>query len=727
MNHTDKYLAHTSDDSLQNQTLLDHALGVSNLTGLFATRFKSEEWGKLLGLWHDIGKLNPIFQSYITSSYKGNPPSKRERAHAALGAIALYKQLGPIAIPLTYCIEGHHAGLPNWYGDLDVKIKENDLYKLIESKVFLPKPTVPPFVLQLDEKSFHHWVRMLFSCLIDADRLDTEQFANPSQAAERGNYDSLEVLKGRLDKKLAQFSVGERANDKINQDRRTILSICKEKGKLPSGFYSLTVPTGGGKTLSSMAWALNHAIVNGKERIIVAIPYTSIIAQTADTFRKIFGSNNVLEHHSNLSKESEEEINKHQSVRLATENWDVPIVITTNVQLFESLHSNRPSDCRKIHNIANSVLILDEAQMLPIDFLDPIIQSLKSLVSHFGTSILFTTATQPALTGMVGLRQSQFKGIENVEELMPSPEELYYSFKRTQLHKFADDRKFTSEAMAKELLKHDSVLCVVNTRKQAQSLCQNMPKDTIHLSRNMYSAHLMRKIDEIKRLLKEGKAVRVVSTQLIEAGVDIDFPVVYRSFAGLDSIIQAAGRCNREGKLSMGDVYVFEWEEEKSFGTIKAGKETLSDMLYAESIEELALPPNITRYFANLYTKSVEMDKPQSDKYLYQNVGECKFQFEAYAKEFCLIDDKGSITVLIPLEEGLKIFEKISKGENLYLADYRTMQRYSVSIPSYIANDLIKSGAIEQWGEIHVINSAFYNLQYGLVSNGEWIEEFISI
>lgn len=735
MQTIEKYIAHTYPDNnggVKIQSLEEHLIQVSTLTGRFASSFDSQQWGELIGLWHDIGKLLPSFQQYIRQVSGLTPMvrniSTQERAHAAIGAVAIHQILPGLGLPMAYCIDGHHHGLPDWFSGfgLGEKLVNTQKWDAIKADSFLPIPTQALTFPIREQEQLHLWIRMLFSCLVDADRLDTEQFSQPEQAAQRGIYDSLETLKKRLDTHLKKFETAP--STPLNKERQAILQTCREKGTLPSGFFNLTVPTGGGKTLSSMAWALNHAIAHGKKRIIVVIPYTSIITQTADVYRNIFGTNNVLEHHSNLSEKVSEEVNANDTLRLSTENWDVPIVITTNVQLFESLHSNKPSACRKIHNVSNAVLILDEAQMLPVEFLKPILHCLNGLVSVFNSSILFTTATQPAFSGSIGLRLSQFKGISSeIHELIPDSDELFGKFKRTELHCLPLNEELAAEQLAAELCQYEQVLCIVNTRKQAQAICKEMPDDTIHLSRNMYSQHLMGEINRIRTLLSEGKPVRVVSTQLIEAGVDIDFPIVYRAFAGLDSIVQAAGRCNREGKLKIGHVYVFKFEGEQARGLVGKGQNELSNLLFSYSLDELATPSLLKIYFEHFYGRNSTMDKPATHDLLYQNAHQCKFQFEQYSRNFRLIDDKGTESLLVPLEGGATIYEKLQKNEKLTLSDYRMMQRFSVGVSSFIAEQIEKQGGIEEINEVKILNKTFYNKHYGVVVDGAWSEEFLNI
>ncbi|MEG1729784.1 MAG: CRISPR-associated helicase Cas3' [Bacteroidaceae bacterium] len=730
-----KFIAHTknSNGSIKIQTLQEHLESTAQIAGDFAAQFDSRDWGEIIGLWHDIGKIQPNFQQFIKQESKLLPFKRKfstiERAHAKIGAVALYQLLPPqFSLPMAYCIEGHHSGMANWFAELEDKITNLECWTDISEMSFLPKPmgsfSFPKFTKP--EEQLHQWVRMLFSTLVDADRLDTERFANAEQAATRSKYESLETLKGKLDDYLKKIE--SRPSTPLNKQRSLILAQCRNKGCLSTGFFSMSVPTGGGKTLSSMAWALNHAIKHGKKRIIVAIPYTSIITQNAAIFREIFGANNVLEHHSNLSEQAQSEINENSSLRLSMENWDVPIVVTTNVQLFESLHSNRPSVCRKIHNITNSVLIIDEAQMLPVEFLRPILQSLEGLVDLFHTSILFTTATQPVFTGQTEAGENRFQAIKSpIRELIEKEYTHHLNFKRTTLHAFSIEQNITPEFLAVELSKHKQVLCIVNTRAEAQQLCQFMPVDTIHLSRNMYSRHLMKQILKIRELLSKGKEVRVISTQLIEAGVDVDFPIVYRAMAGLDSIIQAAGRCNREGNSPNGDVFIFKWKGERLQGLMAQGEAVVKDLLYDHTFEELSTPEMLNLYFEKFYKRIEQMDKPQTKELLIRDALHFRFQFAKYAENFRLIDDKDSESFLIPNEEGKVLYDKMQAGQMFTLADYRAVQQYSVSVPKSMAFKLKEQRAIDERFEIKVLASSFYDPLYGVVVDGRWIDEFIYI
>ena len=483
----------------------------------------------------------------------------------------LYRQSYPI---LSHIILGHHGGLKD-YGDFELKMREQIPEDI--NVIPLDIPLTLPSNFKPEASDFNHLIRILYSCLVDADYLDTEGFMNEENAELRKDKQSLCNLLPKLEAHLQNISASA-SDTPVNKIRAQVQKQCIVCADDSPGFFSLTVPTGGGKTLSSLVWAMKHAIKYNKRRIIIAIPYTSIIVQTAEILREIFGVENILEHHSNvdLDFKDDEHIKSQnrQRLKLATENWDYPIIVTTNVRLFESMYSNKPSACRKLHNISNSVIILDEVQTLPTQYLQPIVDGLKSYQRLFGASILFTTASQPILTGKhFGTNNSiKFDGIDNIKEIVPQSFLLHEKLSRVNLS--IDEKSSNYDEIAERISKHDRVLCIVNTRKVAQELFSRLPKEglTFHLSRMMCPIHVKETIQKIKDALKNNsdKVIRVVATQLIEAGVDIDFPIVYRQEAGLDSILQAAGRCNREGKLnSKGSAYVFSIEGVNHYGQIK--------------------------------------------------------------------------------------------------------------------------------------------------------------
>lgn len=739
MEKVQDFIAHVriEDNAFQIQTVKEHAVGTADLSESFAAVFGAAAWGKQNGWWHDMGKYTKdSFQPYIRSASGMTAEQKvaNKPDHSSAGAILAKEKLPGYYQPLAYCIAGHHSGLLDWTSsgeaNLNKRLSKTDCYQemlkdapeeMLEAVVSLNAPMISGF-----QKEMHQWIRMLFSCLVDADYLDTERFMMPEQAVRRGQYDSMETLKERFDTHMESLTAGAPASF-INEKRAAILSCCREMAEKLPGFFSLTVPTGGGKTLASMAWALIHAVRYKKDRIIIVIPYTSIIVQTAAVLRDIFGVENVVEHHSNLLPDSNDERSPSQ---LATENWDAPIIVTTNVQFFESLYACRTSRCRKLHNICNSVVILDEAQMLPVEFLQPILDILQSLQSSFKTSILFTTATLPVFAGRIGTGQKAFSGLKSpVTEITSVHDHLFEAFKRVELH--WPESTTTFDDLADELSGYDCVLCIVNTRKEARELYQRMPEGTLHLSRMMCSAHIMEVIKLIKQKLKDNEPVRVISTQLIEAGVDIDFPVVYRAFAGLDSIIQAAGRCNREGKLNkkgeLGQVFVFKPENNILRGLMGKGAAALREMLSISDGSDLFSPDCMAQYFRLFYSKCNTFDKAEIKKSLYEGVGEMNFLFATAADQFRLIDDKDSVSILVGYGDGATLLEELKRiGPEFWLL--RKLQQYSVSVRKWDFEQFRKQGTVGEYAGIFILEDGrCYDKRAGLVLDGAWVEELLLV
>jgi len=734
----EEFIAHIrpgDNDEFSIQSLSDHLVNTAHLAALFAKEFNNKEWGWMLGLWHDLGKYSADFQDYIkvNSGYEEDDQLRAKSDHTSAGAIHAVGLLSGMGYPLAYAIAGHHAGLLNWYhetgitGDMCSRLKKQEFYDAVVEKIgtkYKEKPQLnAPCGGSIKSEDYHLWIRMLFSCLVDADYLETESFMAPTSSEMRKSYGSIVELKQPFDHYMQNLS--QRATDTpVNRVRSRILSDCMASGVLTPGFFSITVPTGGGKTLSSMAWALEHAVKYEKRRVIFAIPYTSIITQTAEVYRQIFGAQNVVEHHSNITEES-----NTQQGKLATENWDAPIVVTTNVQLFESLFSNRPSHCRKLHNITNSIIILDEAQMLPSEFLKPILTSLKSLVANFGVSVLFSTATQPAFEGVIGLRDAKFTGIDasEVREIAGDTHALTAELKRVTLVMPTDlNIPTTAQEIAQELSELNQVLCIVNTRKECKAIYELMPEGTVHLSRLMCTAHIMDTIATIKEKLTCGDTLRVVSTQLIEAGVDVDFPYVYRALAGLDSIAQSAGRNNREGKLGrMGITKVFCSENGVPPGLMRKGADAAKEIAHKYTSEQLLTPHAYTAYFELFYSKVQNFDKAKIKELLWDGATQMRFQFATASRDFKLIDDKGATSIVVQYGKGATLIEELKRlGPSAWLT--RQLQHFTVSVNERDFLELVKNGSIEQIHGYWIQASAWlYNSRSGLANADEWMNEIL--
>lgn len=720
MQHKEIVISHIrkNETGWEIQTNEAHQAGVAKLAEGFANAFGMGEWGRVLGLLHDKGKEKLAFQQHIMkeSGYDETIRVEGDYSHAYVGALIVRKLFPGFNLLMENVLMGHHRGL---YDD-------DERTHYLKEKTFPTEVNIEPMDAKLvcprlgSAKDIHHLIRMLFSCLVDADYLDTEAFVQPEQSAVRQNKATMQELCSRMESYLGQLQRESKPTE-VNAIRNYVQQVCREASRGNVGCYSLTVPTGGGKTLASILWALHHAVANGLQRIIIAIPYTSIITQTAAVLRGVFGMENVLEHHSNVQFNNVKDEGMQQRLKLATENWDYPIVVTTNVQLFESLFSNRPSNCRKLHNIARSVLVLDEAQMLPREFLQPVVDTLDTFQRVFSTSILLTTASQPVLTGRIdGVNFTVgFEGLGSVHELIPLEVSLHEKLKRVAL--IVDDTPKSYDEVAAEIVQHRRVLCVVNTRRDAKELFERISKygNCYHLSRMMCPAHVQKTITEIKRKLQEddSDALRVVSTQLIEAGVDIDFPVVYRQQAGLDSVLQAAGRCNREGHIALGTTYVFSLQKEHSLPPGFISNTNDARMALGHDTDWLA-PDTMSRYFRQLYSRSTTFDKPHVKERLYAN----QMYFETVAKEFRMIDDN-TTSVIINWEDSMQYVDQLKQdGPNYALI--KQLSQYSVNVRERDLRSLHDAGAIEEIGGMLVISdSGFYDGHVGLVTENHWLEE----
>ena len=698
----------------------EHQQGVAARARSFARAFGMGDLGYLMGLLHDKGKEQQEWQKYIqgvTGFNKVYAHIKTGPNHSYVGAVIAQKQYPQIAPLIAQPIAGHHRGLYDYCDYIEETKREIPSDVTIDAAIpyQLPKFSNP------ERFDLHHIVRMQFSCLVDADSLDTEAFMNPEQAKLRGSHASMSEFLKMMENYLQELKVNV-PDTEVNRIRNYVQEQCIKESKGVGGFYSLTVPTGGGKTLAAVLWALHHAVKNHLQRIIIAIPYTSIIVQTAATLKCIFGEDNVLEHHSNMNPDEIKDKNLCERLQLATENWDYPIVVTTNVQFFESLFSNKRSDCRKLHNIAKSVIILDEVQTLPLDFYRPIVDTLNTLQRVFGASVLFTTASQPILSGRIegANPQASFDALSFVHEIIPDAANLHNKLRRVELQ-FMDGARSYDE-IAEELSKHQQVLCIVNTRRDAKELYDRLPREGIclHLSRMMCPAHVSSTIEQIKVALKnyDGQPIRVVTTQLIEAGVDIDFPVVYRQEAGLDSILQAAGRCNREGKLNLCTTYVFSLGKEHplppGFMT-----QTNNARLNLGQQHDWFAPEAMTCYFKQLHSRVDNFDSKQMQELLYKPACE----FEEAARQFHLIDDQ-TTSVIINWKDSMKLYEQlISQGPFYDLM--KKLAHYSVNIRKRDFDKLQSIGAIEEpFENIYAItNPDFYRSDTGLTIDNQWLEE----
>ena len=674
----EEFVTHRREDGSY-QPLKAHLLGVAELAGQFAQSIGSPREGRRTGKGHDVGKYSAAGQRR-----QRDPEHTHSVDHSTAGAQLAARGLRDI--PAAFAIAGHHGGLPDkealvdrmqkqLTGDMDPSAWRREIEMEAQTDM-------PDWVnRKLESVETAMYTRMLFSCLVDADFLDTEAALQGAQP--RGGYDELSALLDKLRAHVAPWLQDPR--DELCSRRNAVLTQCLRGGEQPGGLYTLTVPTGGGKTVASLAFALSHAVARGLMRVIYVIPYTSIIEQTARVFSEILGDENVLEHHSQV--ELSDDAGDADSLesrrrRLACENWDAPVIVTTAVQFFESMYASKTSRCRKLHNIARSVIIFDEAQTLPVTLLRPCVSAISELVRHYGATALLCTATQPALEGLFAQCAPELA----MCEIAPDPDGLFDFFRRVH---FAREGQLADEAVAARLCETAQVLCVVNSRKRARTLFGMLPEEgRYHLSTLMTAEDRERTLETIRKRLKANEPCRVVSTSLVEAGVDVDFPTVWREMAGLDSILQAAGRCNREGKRPLEEsvVHIFTGE-----GRINDGLKLRiapAEQVLAE-YEDINTRPAIQAYFRKLLWVSGE---DSLDKKGVMQL-EAALRFREVAKAFRMID-ADSYIVYIPTQDNAEDIHRLRLG--MYSrALLRRLGRTAVSLPHYEYQVLADACAVE--------------------------------
>lgn len=705
---TETFYAHTREGQGEAtwERLEDHLQAVAVRAQEFAEGFGAGTWGNAVGLWHDLGKFRPEFQARLRGD-------RTQVEHAGAGAALAMAKHDSRGLPIAFAVAGHHSGLANCksQGDSDrtplLERVENNRSVLRDLSAVVPStisqvevPELPKWLAMLGDSdarllSAEMFVRFLFSALVDADRLCTEHFLEPGKR-DGGTHDSLTDLSDLLDEQIESVAARADSASRVNQTRANVLSACRMAAEQPQGVFSLTVPTGGGKTLSAMSFALRHAVHHDLRRVIVVIPYTSIIEQNARIYATALGADNVIEHHSNLdeAKAYEQSPEIEQRRQLATENWDAPVVVTTTVQFFESLFSANPSRCRKLHNVANSVLVLDEVQTLPPGLLVPILDVLRELASHYGCSVVLSTATPPALS-----QPDLSFGLAGIREIIPNPASLAAELRRVSVVWPQAGEIISYPAVADLMGQHPRVLAIVHLRRDARQLAELLPPSgRYHLSALMCAAHRLQVLATIKQALKAGELCRVVSTQLVEAGVDIDFPVVYRALAGLDSLAQAAGRCNREGRLTdengraaPGQFIVFRAETKPPRGVLRTALEGTEGLLAAHGDQlDLLAPATFTEFFKGLYFKS---DKDAAGIQTKRR----DFNFADVDREFRMIDDY-AVPVVVPYGYAVQRVDRYRHSPTR--ESRRALQPYIVQIAPWHLRTLSDVGAIERIDDV---------------------------
>ena len=733
------------------QLLEEHLSVVSATAEGFGAAFGAGEWAGLAGLWHDLGKYHDDFQQMLTDLSQGRP--KRRVDHSTAGAALAWKSIRPqlnneaklLHFLVTAVIAGHHSGLANGEHDLRGRLEDElQVKRLLEvsrksipdsiAKPAAPRPMDLPTPRDEAKDRVEFLTRFVFSALVDADRLDAEAFQDKSLPPylQRGQlrraYASIDELQRTVDANIDALAAGVDLSIEVNQYRQAVLKACRNAASLDPGAFRLSVETGGGKTLSSLSFGLGHARRHAKRRVIVVIPFTSIIEQTAEVVRTALGpefAHNLLEHHSAVNeggedgKESGSFDPDSERQRMATENWDAPIVVTTAVQFFESLFSASPSRCRKLHNIANSVVIIDEAQTLPVKLLIPTVDAINQLTRWYGTSVVLSTATQPAL-------EAPFPAIVGIRDIVspdipkPPPRVRVLTPLSTQLE---------WPELAQDLAAHRQVLCITHKRADARDLTLQLDQalvdqSTIHLSANMCAEHRSSVIRRIREDLAAGRPCRVISTQLVEAGVDLDFPVVYRALGGLDAMVQAAGRCNREGRLGEngGVLHIFNPPGQPPRGIASAAKDAGELLLRSAAMDgrelDLFAPEVTVRYFKEFY-RSMH-GRMDGEGITNDRRG---FKFRTVQEKYRLIDDDGTTAIIVPFEDAQ---DRVDAGRrNPMSKTLRALQRFIVNVYPNDLRELRRAAAIEplfkfaESPSTHVMtNPGFYDPRFGLVVAG---------
>lgn len=680
--------AHTSaEDDGPWQPLDEHLQHVEQLARGFGEAIGMPVSAGIVGRAHDVGKAAPAFQEYLRRAAAGHRGPSVD--HKTAGAMGLPKELDP----LKFILLGHHGGLMD-ASAVKEKLQSGAAAEALEyGREHGACPTGEDTESSLqelitrvgtDQLALDLCIRMLHSCLVDADALDTEAFTQPGHAAARTTSVGLATLWEEFSRSQ-EAMIAKADPTPINVVRRQVYEACLAAAELPPGVFRLTVPTGGGKTLSSLGFALEHALKNDLDRVIYAIPFTSIIEQTADVFRKIFSDPGaVLEHHSAVPEPDDADAAKVAQEtwrQLASENWDVPLVVTTTVQLFESLFSGKPGAARKVHRLARAVIILDEAQTLPGGLIEPIVSALRELAESYGSTIVLCTATQPALD-----ESAVLAGFSNITEIVREPQEHFRELRRVR-YKVSPEPQGWDE-IACQLRANEQCLTIANTRADALALFRALnDPDALHLSTLMCPAHRRAVLDKIKERLADDRPCRVVSTQLVEAGVDLDFPVVFRAVGPLDRIVQAAGRCNREGRLESGSVIVFTPADGHMPPGVYRTASGVTDILLRLGETDWDDPAVFQDYFKRVYA-SVETD----NKHIQALRKACSFH-QVRDRFHMIPDDTVPVLVAYDKEEYKRLTRLFERDGGIPArSDWRRLEQLSVSLRYHDLQRALRDG-----------------------------------
>ena len=693
------------------QTVREHLESVSRLCADYAVP-ELKEYARLCGLLHDLGKYTKAFQRRV------NGDNVKPVEHARYGAQELSGKKPTGYLPMVeYCIAGHHSGLHDGGTRADnedaatlhgLMKRHREDYSAFKNEIdyTMPEDRLPEIMKGCKTKEeiielYAFLTRYLFSCLTDADFIDTERFFSPD--TDRGLDGDFEKALELLNKKLASF----RPKTELQKARGALQNQVYESLREKADVYFMDMPTGSGKTLCSLKAALEKAISEKKKRIIYIIPYVSIIEQTAEVFEDILGDAlPVLQHHSNYDFDLDDGEDETTSDKLkrACENWDAGLIVTTNIQFFESLYHYKGSRLRKLHNLADSVVVFDEFHTLPIGYIQPCLRAVGYITKYLGATALIMSATMPDYSELMREYLPGCKAVSAVRDksLFPAFEKCRYSF--------AGEISLDEAAAMAE--GKGSVLIVVNSRKTAKELfniCRRNREKVYHLSTHMTPAHRTRVIVDIRKSLEAGEDTVVVSTSLIEAGVDLDFNTVMRENSGLDSVIQAGGRCNREGKRSLGEVIVF--ETGRAYGDI-AKKANMTRSLFRE-FDNVASEECVKEYYRRLFAAGADAIKHNSISAMAEVLRVDAIPFRSYAGQFGLIDNE-TVGILIPDGENAGLVKNIERLENGVLSVKRKLQKYCASVRHYEFKKMVEMGIVEQLpGGVWVLtNTAYYDKDF---------------
>ena len=722
------YLAHSANTAQKTHLLRDHLRNTCDKAVSYAVYPWQIPLLRLAGLLHDLGKYQDAFLRYLLEGgRRGSVPHARWGAKLAR---ALERE------GVSFAIDGHHAGLADF--DVWANTEHSHLGTGEENQLVLMMQTLLHDMGLSQEELYalgHSTlplgvrkdivIRFVFSCLTDADWLDTEQhFAPEKQSLRTAKAFDAEMFLARVAQALDSLAAPEKP---INRLRTRVRLEALEKAGMPAGFFSLNLPTGLGKTLTSFQWALLHARANNLQRIIIVLPYVNIIDQTASLLKSILGEEHVLEHHGSYTATSNDE--QEDRKLLACENWDYPVIVTTSVQFYETLFSNSPSKCRKLHNIANSVVILDEVQTLKSDLVLPTLDMLQDVQQAMNTSFVFCTATMPAFE-----KRDTFAGIEHMVELVTDADSLFAQTERVSFSMLNDLSPVSRDTLNAAIAASDaSTLVVVNTKKLAKELffqaqaAGNWDK-VFHLSTNMCPHHRKQWLGAIRAAVKNTRQrILVVSTQLVEAGVDLDFPCVFRELAPLESIIQAAGRCNREGQLShLGRVVLFRLEgavypgskSEDSYATHASYTGTLLKT-HTGSIASHTFFANYYRQIHSLFVNKKPITSQRDE-----------LNFATVRDMYRIIDSSTHPVFVVRYgDNGIPqaLYERLRQKERLGIPlsreDFRAMQPYSVQV---YGNDVKGAHrAMEETKSGLLLWNGGYSLETGLDAEVDYIDSLI--